>query len=57
MAATDILLNQGTGYGLLIGLAIAFALIILAAVRIQRRYLEEETNHSEMFVWHPGRTV
>ncbi|KAJ9296098.1 hypothetical protein DTO271G3_5673 [Paecilomyces variotii] len=50
MAATDILLNQGTGYGLLIGLAIAFALIILAAVRIQRRYLEEETNHSEMFM-------
>ncbi|KAL1845884.1 hypothetical protein Plec18170_009484 [Paecilomyces lecythidis] len=50
MATTDILLNQGTGYGLLIGLAIVFALIILIAVRIQRRYLEEETNHSEMFM-------
>ncbi|RFU33822.1 hypothetical protein B7463_g2497, partial [Scytalidium lignicola] len=50
MAASDILLSPGTGYGMLIGLAIAFALIILAAVRFQRRYLLEETNHSEMFM-------
>lgn len=50
MAASDILLSQGTGYGLLVGLAIVFALLILVAIRIQRRYLQEETNHSEMFV-------
>lgn len=50
MAASEILLSQGTGYGLLIGLAIIFAIIILGAVRIQRRYLSEETNHSEMCV-------
>jgi len=50
MAATSQFLNEGTGYGLLIGLSIAFALIILAAVSVQRHYLNEETNHSEMCV-------
>ncbi|KAF2103097.1 SSS family solute:Na+ symporter [Rhizodiscina lignyota] len=50
MAASDLLLSQGTGYGILIGLAVVFCLIILTAVRIQRRYLQEETNHSEMFM-------
>ena len=52
MTASEVLLSQGTGYGMLIRLAIVFALIILTAVRVQRRYLQEETNHSEMSVYH-----
>jgi Na+/proline symporter len=44
------LLTQADGYGIIIGLSVLFCLIILAAVRIQKRYLEEDSDHSEMFM-------
>ncbi|KAK5133986.1 hypothetical protein LTR08_007106 [Meristemomyces frigidus] len=44
------LLSQATGYGIIIGLSIAFGIIIIAAVKIQKRYLSEDSNHSEMFM-------
>ncbi|KAL1988272.1 hypothetical protein VTN96DRAFT_247 [Rasamsonia emersonii] len=44
------LLSQGTGYGMIIGLGILFALIILAAVKIQKLYLMEDSGKSEMFM-------
>ncbi|KAK5687273.1 hypothetical protein LTS10_001411 [Elasticomyces elasticus] len=44
------LLSQATGYGIIIGLSVAFCIIILGAVEIQKRYLSEESNHSEMFM-------
>lgn len=44
------LLSQGTGYGIIIGLGVLFAAIILAAVRIQKLYLMEDSGRSEMFM-------
>ena len=44
------LLSQATGYGVIIGLSIAFGLIIIAAVKIQKRYLSEDSDHSEVFM-------
>ncbi|KAK5220430.1 hypothetical protein LTR72_007052 [Exophiala xenobiotica] len=44
------LLTQADGYGIIIGLSVLFCLIILAAVRIQKRYLAEDSDHSEMFM-------
>lgn len=44
------LISQGTGYGLLIGLAVAFCGIILIAVKIQKSYLLEDSGKSEMFM-------
>jgi Na+/proline symporter len=44
------LLTQADGYGVIIGLSVLFCLIILAAVRIQKRYLAEDSDHSEMFM-------
>jgi len=44
------LLSQGTGYGILIGLGVFFAVIILIAVRIQKLYLMEDSGRSEMFM-------
>ena len=44
------LLTQGVGYGLLLGLGILFAAIILLAVRIQKLYLQEDSGRSEMFM-------
>ncbi|KAK4618593.1 putative urea active transporter 1 [Fulvia fulva] len=44
------LLSQATGHGVIIGLSILFCLIILAAVRIQKRYLSEDSDQSEMFM-------
>ena len=44
------LVSQGTGYGLLIGLGVAFCGVILAAVKIQRAYLAEDSATSEMFM-------
>ncbi|KXT06706.1 hypothetical protein AC578_8533 [Pseudocercospora eumusae] len=44
------LLSQGTGYGVIVGLSIVFCLIILAAVKIQKRYLSEDSDQSEMFM-------
>lgn len=44
------LISQGSAYGLLIGLAIAFCIVILFAVRVQRIYLSEDSGKSEMFM-------
>ena len=44
------LLTQADGYGIIIGLSVIFCFIILAAVRIQKRYLSEDSDHSEMFM-------
>ena len=44
------LLTQADGYGIIVGLSILFCLIILAAVRIQKRYLSEDSEQSEMFM-------
>ncbi|KAF2429081.1 SSS family solute:Na+ symporter [Tothia fuscella] len=44
------LLSQADGYGIIIGLSVVFCLIILAAVRIQKRYLAEDSDQSEMFM-------
>ncbi|CAK3943506.1 SSS family solute:Na+ symporter [Lecanosticta acicola] len=49
MAETQ-LLSQATGYGIIIGLSILFCLIILFAVRIQQKYLAEDSEQSEMFM-------
>ncbi|KAH0067653.1 SSS family solute:Na+ symporter, partial [Aureobasidium melanogenum] len=47
---SEVLLNQAHGYGIIIGLSILFCLIILAAVRVQKRYLSEDSEQSEMFM-------
>lgn len=44
------LVPQGTGYGLLIGLGVAFCVVILAAIKIQKAYLSEDSGTSEMFM-------
>ncbi|KAL7627203.1 hypothetical protein AAE478_003979 [Parahypoxylon ruwenzoriense] len=44
------LVPQSTGYGLLIGLGVAFCVVILAAIKIQRAYLSEDSGTSEMFM-------
>ncbi|KAG4220510.1 hypothetical protein PC116_g31011, partial [Phytophthora cactorum] len=44
------LVPQGTGYGLLIGLGVAFCAVILVAIKIQRAYLSEDSGTSEMFM-------
>jgi len=44
------LLSQATGYGIVVGLSVLFCLIILGCVRIQKRYLSEDSNQSEMFM-------
>lgn len=42
------LLSQATGYGIIVGLSMLFCLIILAAVRLQKNYLSEDSDQSEM---------
>ncbi|TID27364.1 putative argininosuccinate lyase [Venturia nashicola] len=44
------LLSQADGYGIVVGLSILFCLIIIAAVHIQKRYLLEDSDQSEMFM-------
>ncbi|KAI1384419.1 Sodium:solute symporter family-domain-containing protein [Hypoxylon trugodes] len=44
------LVPQSTGYGLLIGLGVAFCAVILAAVKIQKVFLSEDSGTSEMFM-------
>ena len=44
------LLSQADGYGIIVGLSILFCGIILVAVRIQKRYLAEDSEQSEMFM-------
>jgi Na+/proline symporter len=41
---------QGTAYGLLIGLGVAFCGVILIAIKVQRAYLSEDSSTSEMFM-------
>lgn len=49
-AFTISLLSQGVGYGVLVGLGILFAVVILLAVKFQKEYLGEDSNKSEMFM-------
>lgn len=44
------LLTQADGYGIICGLSVLFCGIILVAVRIQKRYLAEDSEQSEMFM-------
>lgn len=44
------LISQGTGYGLLVGLAVLFCGVILIAVKVQKAYLLEDSGKSEMFM-------
>ncbi|ERT01708.1 hypothetical protein HMPREF1624_00002 [Sporothrix schenckii ATCC 58251] len=44
------LVSQRTGYGLLIGLGVLFCIVILLAVKVQRAYLSEDNDTSEMFL-------
>ncbi|KAF2845566.1 hypothetical protein T440DRAFT_544027 [Plenodomus tracheiphilus IPT5] len=44
------LLSQAEGYGIIIGLSVLFCIIIVAAVHIQKRYLAEDSDASEMFM-------
>lgn len=44
------LLSQADGYGIIVGLSVLFCGIILIAVRIQKRYLAEDSDQSEMFM-------
>lgn len=44
------LVSQGTGYGIIVGLGALFAILILESVRIQKRYLLEDSERSEMFM-------
>jgi hypothetical protein len=44
------LLTQAEGYGIIVGLSVLFCLIIVAAVQIQKRYLSEDSDESEMFM-------
>jgi len=55
MAVIDIghgvtLVNQATGYGVIVGMGVLFTIIILAAVKIQKMYLMEDSGKSEMFM-------
>ena len=50
MAVHVQLLTQAEGYGIIIGLSVLFCLIIVAAVQIQKRYLSEDSDESEMFM-------
>jgi Na+/proline symporter len=44
------LVSQGVGYGFLIGFAVLFCITIIISVRIQQKYLEEDSGNSEMFM-------
>jgi Na+/proline symporter len=44
------LLTQADGYGIICGLSVLFCGIILVAVKIQKRYLAEDSDQSEMFM-------
>jgi hypothetical protein len=43
-----VLLAQADGYGIIIGLSVVFCLLIIAAVRMQKKYLSEDSDQSEM---------
>ncbi|KAK7755991.1 hypothetical protein SLS62_001933 [Diatrype stigma] len=44
------LLSQGVGYGVVVGLGVLFAVVILLAVKFQKEYLGEDSEKSEMFM-------
>ena len=44
------LVDQGTAYGLLIGLGVLFCVVILVAIMVQKAYLSEDSATSEMFM-------
>ena len=44
------LVPQSTGYGLLVGLGVAFCGVILLALKVQKAYLSEDSGTSEMFM-------
>ena len=44
------LVSQGAGYGIIIGLGVLLAAVILVAVKIQKLYLMEDSGRSEMFM-------
>ncbi|KAK4031382.1 Sodium:solute symporter family-domain-containing protein [Parachaetomium inaequale] len=44
------LVPQATGYGLLVGLGVAFCGVILVAIKVQKAYLSEDSGTSEMFM-------
>ena len=44
------LVDQGTAYGLLIGLGVLFCVVILIAIQVQKAYLAEDSGTSEMFM-------
>ncbi|KAH9995873.1 Sodium:solute symporter family-domain-containing protein [Xylariaceae sp. FL0662B] len=44
------LLGQDVGYGVVIGLGVLFAVVILIAVKLQKLYLNEDSGESEMFM-------
>ncbi|EXJ85079.1 hypothetical protein A1O3_05754 [Capronia epimyces CBS 606.96] len=46
----DALVSQGTAYGLICGLGVAFCGVILVAIKVQRLYLAEDSGTSEMFM-------
>ena len=50
MATSERLVSEGVGYGLIIGFGVLFALIILVAVHVQKKYLLEDSQRSEMFM-------
>lgn len=43
-------LSQTDGYGIIVGLLVLFCLLIIAAVRIPKRYLAVDSDQSEMFM-------
>jgi Na+/proline symporter len=48
--AEILLVSPGTGYAVIVGLGALFAILILISVRIQKRYLHEDSDRSEMFM-------
>lgn len=47
---TSALIPQGAAYGLLIGLSVVFCVVVLVAVKMQKKYLSEDSGKSEMFM-------
>lgn len=49
-AGEDHVLSQGVGYGIVIGLGLAFSLIMVAITYIQKRYTSFDPNKTEEFL-------
>lgn len=48
--ATPVLLSQGVGYGIIIGVGTVFAVGIVLATKAMNKYLHEDSNSTEMFM-------